>query len=199
MDEILEILVTFLRNVLSRFVIPITSQEELMKVVEGADAAYWKKILSMKTVKHAFGSLCGVLESLSKLIRKQVLQDTWLVHVTSCLFPVLFTKKASFVHLPIAEVLMATFGAYEGLRPSIMQEILQHLHLITNDMNQAIGSRKRKIKSHNYKITAEESVSFATFIIIQLIQSCTSNPERVAPESLAYEYDESQKYCHYFV
>ncbi len=37
MDEILEIVVTFLRNVLNRYVIPITSQEELMKVVEGVD------------------------------------------------------------------------------------------------------------------------------------------------------------------
>ena len=165
-DEILEIIVTFLRNVLNRYVIPITSQEELMKILEGIDEAYWKKLVRSKIVKQTFGSLCGVLESLAKLIKKSCLQDTWLVHVTSCLLPVLFTKKASFVHLPITEVLSSTFSAYPELRPSLMEEIITHMHMITDDMNQAIGAKKRRINAHFYKITSEDSISFATFIVL---------------------------------
>ena len=164
-DELLEQSLALVKKTCDKVVLPLVSEKK-------KDAR-----ARSKSIHDCLVCVSSMLDCLTRLAQRRVLQDYWLSSSYHLFMSLLLHEGDEFLQIPITNLLVATFTYYPNTRQSILEDLMENLPLLTYDPEQTIGSRIRRVNSHNYHISSKHSIHFSTFLVLELLQSACIDDE----------------------
>jgi cohesin loading factor subunit SCC2 len=166
-DELLEQSLALVKKTCEKVVLPLVSEKK-------KDAR-----ARSKAIHDCLVCVSSMLDCLTRLAQRHILQDYWLSASYHLFMSLLLHEGDEFLQIPITNLLVATFTYYPNTRPSILEDLMENLPLLTYDPDQTIGSRIRKVNSHHYHISSKHSIHFSTFLVLELLQSACIEDEPI--------------------
>jgi len=166
-DELLEQSLALVKKTCEKVVLPLVSEKK--KEARARSRA----------VHDCLVCVSSMLDCLTRLAQRRVLQDYWLSASYHLFMSLLLHEGDEFLQIPITNLLVATFTYYPNTRSSILEDLMENLPLLTYDPDQTIGSRVRKVNAHHYHISSKHSIHFSTFLVLELLQSACIEDEPI--------------------